>query len=234
MTIPTLEHNVSNVPKYLRAGLVAILFFVISSLYLFLLEKNYDWSSFNSAAGAASFLLIALILFIGPLTRLYQVFDKWMMYRKELGVLAFFLALFHSAYSLIYLPFVYSARALPSTILGIAATLVLALLFVISRHQIIARLNMHTWWKLQFWGVRIAAVLILLHVVILKWNGWTRWYLSETAQWAPPSLILTVIGSFVLIARLIDIFLPIKIARITLPVLLSLYVLGTVMIFWSH
>ncbi len=225
MTIPSLEHHTSTWQKYIVAGIVTILFFAICSLYLFFSEGSFDVGSINSAAAGTSFLLIALILLIGPLTRLYQIFDKWMMYRKELGVLAFLLALYHSIYSLIYLPFVYRASVLPSTIMGIVAVLVLSFLFIISRHKIIARLKMRTWWKMQYWGVRIAGVLILLHVIILKWNGWTRLYASEVKDWPPASLVFTVLGTFVLLVRLIDVLLPVKIARIAVPVLLGVYIL---------
>lgn len=232
MTAPPLEHHISSWPKYLRAGIVTVLLFTICSLYLFWSEGSFDIGTINSAAGGAAFLLIALIILIGPLTRLYQVFDSWMMYRKELGIFAFFLAFYHSIYSLVYLPFVYRASVLPSTIIGILAILVLAFLFMISRHKIISRLNMKTWWKLQYFGIRITGILILLHVILLKWNGWLRWYASTEKALPPGSILVTLIAFFVIGVRIIDVLFPVKIARILVPLWLALSIISVITVTW--
>jgi len=235
MSIPSLEHHTSNWRKYLIAGVVALLLFVGLSAYIFLRRGYFDFYIANKVFAGVAFLLIAIVLLIGPLTRLYQVFDGWMMYRKELGVLAFLLALLHSVISLFLLPdhfpFAYFINNAFTTILGILAVIVLAFLFTISRQKILSRIDHHFWWKMQFWGIRIAGTLIFFHVFLLKWSGWIQWYVKGGSSdllrpYLPgASLIIAPFGLFVLGVRIVELAMPIKITRIAVPILLGVYIL---------
>ncbi len=181
---------------------------------------------------------IGIVLLAGPLSRIYDRFDFWLRYRKELGILSFFFGLAHGLISYYFLPSHFPKErfwgsGLYPFLFGTAAMIVLSLLFIISIQKIEIKLNRRLWWHLQNWGVRIAGVLILLHVFVMKWPGWSNWAINGgndelTRPFMPPaSLIGGIFGVFVLLIRMSE-FFGVKKAQKIIPVvsLVCLVVLG--------
>lgn len=218
--------------QYAVALTVTLIVFSLLSLYLFLRRGYYTIYITNKATGSAALIIIGIVLLIGPLSRLYQRFDSWLTYRKELGILGFFLAFLHAVISYFFLsnyfPVAYFwQKNLPSFLAGLASLLLLILLWIFSWEKVAAKMAKGVWWKWQYRGVRLAAILLFLHLVVMKYPGWFKWFAKGGSEelvrpYLPPgSFIAGSFGFFVLAARLVELA-GTKIARAALPLLLAL------------
>ena len=95
--------NKEQVRQYLVAAVYGFISFILLSGYLFLRRGSFDLNIINQASADASLIILAVVLLIGPLSRLYDRFDSWIIYRKELGIIAFLLALAHGVISFFFL-----------------------------------------------------------------------------------------------------------------------------------
>lgn len=184
-------------------------------------------SAFNRGLADTSMFLLGTALMLGVLSRLYNVFDRFLTYRKEIGVTAFFTGLAH-----VYLVMFPLARRGPwgfyqsrpwSAFPGLLGLVLMFLLFIISFKKIEEKLGTARWWKMQYWGARTAGLGILTHIAVFRGPGW--WELVKTGQGeVPSSLIVGSFGVWVLLSRLTELTGQ-KFAKIAVPVL-GLAILG--------
>lgn len=221
--------------QYAVAILVAVGFIAIFLLYLSVRQGTISLSAFNESLADTTLAILAVILLIGPLCRLYQVFDKWINYRKELGILALLVVLLH-----VYLSLFPLARGGPlgffrakplSAFTGLAAFLIMAWLFTISIERVKTRLGVSRWWKMQYRGVRLATPLALAHVTVLKYPGWVRWFSQTSEQSLPPlSLLVALFTLYVLMVRLSELG-GARLAKIVTSTGLIVFIITTTWLF---
>jgi len=206
------ENKKSNL--YIKPFLFAFFMFIGYCAYLFLRRGYIDLYIANKAIAGVSFTLLCVVFVLGTITRLFSLFDKYLMYRKELGIVSFGYALAHSFISFFMLPQHFPLSRFmsfpPSFIFGLSGLIVLIILAIYSSQQIIEKLDRKKWWKLQNWGLRIAFVFVLLHVIPMKWNGWTGWFSGTGGanlaipQLPPLSILVSLFGIYVLIVRVVE------------------------------
>lgn len=222
--------------QWLTAIFTALAAFSILVLYLFLRRGYVNLFIVNKSLGSAALVILGLVLLLGPLSRLYQRFDSWILYRKELGIMVFVLAVLHAVISFFFLSERFSLRYYLQVqpvpfFLGLGAVIVLITLFVLSFERFIALLTQERWWRWQYWGVRLVGVLALLHLVILKYPGWVSWFSrgggNELARpfMPPASLMIGLLGIFVLLVRLSEL-LSIKAGRLLTVLLFVALLVG--------
>lgn len=226
--------NKEQIRQYSVATIFGLVLFILLSGYLFLRRGYFDLYIINKVSAGASLIILAVVILIGPLSRLYDRFDSWIIYRKELGIVAFVLALAHGAISFFFLSdrfsVAYFMNHLATFILGFTSVFVLGYLFILSFERIINFLDRKKWWLVQSWGVRIAGILVFLHVFLLKYPGWVNWYIkggsSELARpYLPPaSIIAFAFAFFVVLVRLSE-FSGKKIGRVMVFLLFDLLIL---------
>lgn len=203
------------VQQYGAAAVVAGIVFGIFSLYLYYRRGYYDLYIINKIFAGDAAILLGLVLLLGPLTRMFDRFDKYLQYRKELGVSAFILALLHSISSFFFLGdhFPWSSffgKQLYPFLFGLGGIIVLSALFISSRMRVKELLGTQAWWKFQYWGVRVAFLLTALHVGVMKWKGWVVWYQqgggSELMhpEWPGAGLLVGWFMAFVVFVRIIE------------------------------
>ena len=198
-------------------------------IYLTLRRGYFDLSIVNKSLASGSLMLLGVVLLLGPMSRLYQRFDKWVNYRKELGILAFFLGAAHVYMAMFPLarrgPFgLYLSRPLIAYS-GLLGLVIMAALFVISFEKIKSKIDTAKWWKAQYIGVRIAAIAILLHMTLFKYPEWLKWFGGDVGKiaiptWPPASLLVAVFSGFVLLSRLTELIGQ-KMAQKLVPVWLT-------------
>lgn len=197
--------------QYLIAGLVSVTTAGGLILYLTARRGYFDLSIVNKSLASASLILLGIILLIGPLSRLYQRFDTWVNYRKELGILAFLLGAVHVYLSMFSLakrgPFgLFQSRPLVAYS-GLLGLLIMAYLFIISFEKIKQKIGVSQWWRMQYWGARITGAAIFVHMSVFKYSEWNTW-LSGKAEnlarpdWPPVSLLVAIFFAFVILTRL--------------------------------
>lgn len=229
--------------QYLFSFLMASVIFLFLSFYLFLRRGYYDLYIINKVLAGTSTILLGFVLLLGPFSRLYQIFDRFLIYRKELGIIAFFFALIHGLASFFFLPshfsFPYFQKNFAVFWLGFSGLLVLTFLFLVSFEKIIEKIGRPRWWSFQVWGVRLAACLIFLHLFLMKYPGWIKWLqIGGSADlkrpFLPPaSLLVGLFGFFVFSVRIFELlgeklarFLMILLTSFFLTILGSLFVRG--------
>lgn len=180
--------------QYGAALFTAIPVFVVLSLYIFYRRGYYDLYIANKAFAGDAAILLGVVFLLGPLSRFFSAFDRYLQYRKEIGIVAFFLALVHGLVSLFFLPSKFPISRYVSTlnwpfVFGLAALVVLVMLFFISNSWVENRLGTKRWGWLQNWGLRVVVGLTILHVFVMKYAGWINWYkVGGEASLAHPEL----------------------------------------------
>ena len=204
-----------SIKKYSQAILSSLVIFALLSFYLYLRRGYFDLFIANKVFAATSLIILAVVLLIGNLGRLYDLFDPLLIYRKHLGIVSFFAAFVHGVLSLFFLSSRFSIDYylynLPTFILGLVGLVILGYLFLISFKKIIQKMNPKVWWLHQVWGARIAGGLVFLHLILMKYPGWIRWYQIGGSDdlvrpYLPPASILAAaFGLFVILARVVEI-----------------------------
>ncbi|KKQ67523.1 MAG: hypothetical protein A3F95_01525 [Candidatus Nealsonbacteria bacterium RIFCSPLOWO2_12_FULL_39_31] len=203
--------NKEQIRQYFRAFLLALVILAVFSLYLFLRRGYFNLLILNKSIASTSLVLLGAILLIGPFSRFYNRFDKWLIYRREIGIAAFLLALAHSIIS-------YSGRTSPALLWGMISLAILALLFFTSHKFVESRMSRRFWVEFQSWGIRLGALFAFWHLTILKYSSWLKWISLERDQklvlpdLPPASLIGALFIGFVAITRFAEI-LGVKTAR---------------------
>lgn len=223
-----------SVRQYAVASIVAAGLTTLLSLYLAVRRGYFDLSILNKSLASTSLLLLGIILLLGPLSRVYNRFDRWLIYRKEFGIIAFFLGAVHVYLAMFHLarrgPFGFYLARPWSAFPGLAGLLIMAVLFAFSFETVKKKLEQTTWWKLQFRGVRLAALAVFFHMSILKYTEWISWYQGNAGQIAKPSfppasLLVALFSAFVILVRLTELFSH-KAVRTLIPVY-ALLAIGT-------
>lgn len=174
-------------------------------------------SVLNVALAAGTLFLLGIVLLLGPLSRLFSRFDWALKYRKELGIMSFFTGLAHVY--LVMFPLarngpwgLYQSRPL-SAYPGLEALAVLFVLLIISNTYATKVLGARLWWQMQYWGARIAFVLIAFHMIALKYKTILAWLvpggmaLEPGAIHYPPLIVWeTQFVLLVLVIRLSELF----------------------------
>lgn len=167
--------------------------------------------SLNKSLATSTLFLLGIVLLMGPLSRLFAIFDHFLKYRKEFGIMTFFTGAAHVYLSMFPLarrgPFgLYQSQPL-SAYAGLAGLVIMFLLFLISHASIERAMGTRLWWKLQYWGARLAFGAIALHMIVLKYAGWGPWF-ADRVLLPPLALLVTVFTAFVLVVRLSELFGP--------------------------
>lgn len=194
---------------------LALPLFAVFSVYLINRRGYYDLYIINKIFAGEGAVLLGLILLIGPLSRMFKVFDRYVQYRKELGIVAFFLIMAHVVSSYFFLPNKfpvarYWSDELWSFLFGLAASTILIFIFLISNSWASAKLGRRRWWRLQYWGLRLTFLLVVGHVFVMKYAGWVSWYQKGGSKelahpdWPGAGLIVGWFMFFVVLVRLAE------------------------------
>jgi len=224
-------HKLSSSRDYFIALFIAMILFILFSCYL-LIRRGYYFDAPptvdllyvpNKALAGAGIVLLAFTFLIGPITRYFDRFDRWVGYRKEIGIVAAFFLVAHAIISYLALPLKFPREWFSFLSLEYAAGLIgaalLVLLFVISFRKMIELIGPSRWWFLQRWGLRLVILLAAIHIYDMKWAGWVKWLTkgggaatTELANpWMPGLGLLTgMFLGWVLVVRLYEILFLFK------------------------
>jgi DMSO/TMAO reductase YedYZ heme-binding membrane subunit len=218
-------HKPSSFRDYLVAGLMTTILLVLASCYL-LIRRGYFFDAPptadtlyvpNKALAGVAMTLLAFTFLIGPLARYFDRFDTWIGYRKEIGILGGFLAILHALVSYFLLPTKFPQEWLdfstPAFGAGLLGAALLLLLFVLSWKSILTRIPGQIWWFFQRWGLRLAILLTLVHVYVMKWQSWVKWFTQGGGKATPElthpemaglGILLTVFITWVVVVRIYE------------------------------
>lgn len=171
----------------------------------------------NKVLAGAGLTLLAFTFLIGPIARYFDSFDHLLRYRKEIGIVGGFLAVFHAIVSYFFLPLKFpQARFtfdnLPF-VAGLVVVFLLVFLYVISFKKIIDMMGGSRWWLFQRWGLRLVIAFTIVHVFVMKWEFWVRWVTESSGRvspelanpWLPAAgILVSMFIAWVVIVRLYE------------------------------
>ena len=217
-------HKPSSLRDYTIVSLIAAALIAFFSLYLSY-RRGYIFNApptadtlyvFNKIIIGAGTVLLAFTFLIGPIVRYFDRFDTWLSYRKEIGIVGAFLAFSHAIISYYFLPLKFPKAWIDFSSwdfgAGLVGILLLLFLFILSFKKVILFMEGSRWWFLQRWGLRVVIVLTLIHVYVMKWPGWVKWFKqggAVTPELAHPllpglGLLVTLFLTWVVIVRLYE------------------------------
>ncbi len=216
---PKVSVNGEGIRQYVIALIVTLVTVWLVYRYAVVRYGVEGLSTLNKSLATSTLFLLGIVLLLGPLSRLFTVFDHAFKYRKELGVLTFFTGATH-----VYLSMFPLARRGPwgfytsqpfSAYAGLAGLIIMFILFLLSNAAIERALGYKLWWKLQYWGARTAFLAISFHMIVLKYSGWGKWFADRgagspqgVASLPPLAILATVFVVFVLLVRVSELFGP--------------------------
>lgn len=174
-------------------------------------------STLNKSLATSTIVLLGTVLLLGPLSRLFTIFDHALKYRKELGIMTFFIGLTHVYLSMFPLARrgswgFYTSQPL-SAYPGLASLVIMLILLLLSSGVMERMLGSKLWWRLQYWGARVAFVAGAFHFIVLKYLGMVEWFKNRGAGGTlgmltlpPISLLASLFVTFVLVVRLSELF----------------------------
>ena len=206
--------------QYGVASILGGIVFAILSFYLFSRRGYYDLFIMNKVFAGTAGILLSIVLLFGPLARLFSAFDKYILYRKEIGFIAFFFAIAHGIISYFFLSdhflreyfFTFGLWPFISALIG---TVLLIVIFLISNNTMMQCIGTGRWWKLQYWGIRISFLAIALHVGIMKFPEWISWYQHGGGkellhpEWPGGGILVGWFMVFVIIFRIAEYIHPV-------------------------
>jgi DMSO/TMAO reductase YedYZ heme-binding membrane subunit len=146
------------------------------------------------------YLLIGLSLILGPLAKFWNYFDKFLTYRKQLGIIGFMYALIHGVVgTIIYIlpnPDILNTNYW-AVALGIIALYLFYICYAISEIIVIKTLGPKRWRRLIRYVSYTAFLLVTMHIYLAKLQVWQD-YINSDILFPPLSLILFSFGIFVL------------------------------------
>lgn len=177
--------KVSQHHDYLVASGIALLWALVFGVYQFSsmrvgmsLIKSGDLLIIDKVIAEVAAWMVTLTLLEGPVTRYFNLFDRWLSYRKEIGVVGAILAFMHI---ILVAFFSWRGVALETefyhlTFLGLFSIFILAGIILATILQNLHQLDGVRWWFYQRWGVRLAVASLFLDAVTVKGNEWIHWY----------------------------------------------------------
>jgi DMSO/TMAO reductase YedYZ heme-binding membrane subunit len=224
--LPRPAAHRENLGHYAVAGLVTLAVVLLIYRYAAVRYGVEGLSTLNKSLATGTAFLLGIVLLLGPLSRLFTVFDHALKFRKELGIMTVFTGAAHVYLSMFPLarrgPFGFYQAQPVSAYTGLAGLVIMVLLLLISGNTIERAIGTKLWWKLQYWGARSAFILTAVHFIVLKYQGMAQWMAGrgsggsgEGALWLPPiSILITVFAAFVLVVRLSELFGSVPARRI--------------------
>ncbi len=203
--------------KWMKSIGLSLLAFLVFSVYLYLRRGYYNIYIINKVFGSSAVILASLTLLIGPLRKL-PLFMRMMLYRRQLGLIAFLFAILHVIFSLLQLkrfpfPTWYLSEWLPITF-GILAVLVWLYMTYISRNSKIKELGVDIWKKRLSLLGHVGFIAVFFHLVVMKYQGWIKWFQGQIKtspelahpSYPPASLLVFIIMAGILLFRLLHHF----------------------------
>jgi DMSO/TMAO reductase YedYZ heme-binding membrane subunit len=193
-------------PQWAITGAIYLFFFFFFIWYHDVRGKPLTLFTTEKCTAIASAYCLALALSLGPLSRFFSSFDKWLPYRRTLGITAAFMTIPHVILVLFYLPHMdpekYSADYFMSwfvdywftIIMGVLTFILFIIIAVYSYPSGIRKLGKYKWMILQKFAY-LVMIFIVLHLLSMGKipKNWIAW-LETRNHPVPPGSFPTMMG----------------------------------------
>ncbi len=196
----------SEMRLYAETVVYSIIVFIVIFAYSWVVSPEVTVRSTNRVVADLAFILMGLSMMLSSLCYFWNFADRYIIYRKHLGLVGVGYMAIHGAISLLYsgyLPFqefyLSEARLLPLTA-AVIATLIFAVMALVSNRLSIQTIGPKRWKLLMRIGF-LGYFLALIHFAITGIPKWLFWFTGTTATMPPFALVVFLFGSSVLALR---------------------------------
>jgi len=186
----------------------SIILFIVVSGYYFVTSGSFTEKVLNRAVGDVALLMIGLSLILSSVCYFWDFADKYIIYRKHLGLVGVGYLLFHIIFSFTfssYTPFpgyYFEDKRIASFIAALIATLIFFGMAIISNRHAIHEIGPARWRKLMRLGY-LAFPLVLFHFGTKGMPYWIPWLTGKSDALFPSfGLIVFLFGSVVILLRI--------------------------------
>lgn len=175
--------NTEELKRWTKSFFVTALMFAVFTAYVYIRRGSFSLSTLNKVLGSIAIFLAGFTLLIAPLKANFLWIMQFMTIRRHLGLIAFGAAILHMVISIFFIPRFnldwYKDQWI-AILFGVLGIILWLYLTYLSRNTQIIRMGAQLWKKHLSLGARIALWLLLLHVVILKYNDWITYFKGQT------------------------------------------------------
>jgi DMSO/TMAO reductase YedYZ heme-binding membrane subunit len=199
---------------YRRSIIISIFLFLIVTAYYSLAGHHFSIKMWNKSIADTSFIVIGISLILSSLCYFFNFADKYIIYRKHLGIVGFLILIIHILISIlhpVYGPFpeyYLTEKRFPSFVAAVLAAIILTGMAAISNRFSIQNLGPKLWRTLLRFGF-LAYILTLFHFGVKNLNLFIK-YFTDTQLSLPPMSLLAFVFGIVVIAFRIMLFLKVR------------------------
>ena len=187
----------------------SIVLIIIFGVYYMLQAQDFNLTSIIvKAMTNAGMFMVGQSLFIGPLGKFWDRFDKYIHYRKMLGVLGYYYLLLHAVFAMILyvLPRgTYSSLTVFSLGFGLTGLFLFHFCTEISNIDTIRSMGANAWRRTLRYLSYTGFISGLIHIITARWSKEWEPYLTESQEMfalPPLSLLVSIFAAIVLSLRL--------------------------------
>ncbi|MBI2442782.1 MAG: hypothetical protein HYV40_02650 [Candidatus Levybacteria bacterium] len=185
---------------------VAAFVFSAFIFYVFLAGSPLSIRTFNSAIAYTGIFLMGLSLIIGSLGYFFPSIARFNKYRKEIGLVGFFVTIGHVYLSIFHLNYIFPfpssylyGRSLVSFVLALVALEIFTIMALIS--NAFAMRILGNWWRKLLRIGYIAFILALTHMVLRETRPWNA-YVQHPFELPPLSIFVLWFGIYTIVLRI--------------------------------
>lgn len=183
-----------------------IIFFVIFGYYM-VLTPDITTRVINRVIADLSFIMLGLSLMLSSVCYFWDFADKFIIYRKHLGLVGFGYMVLHVLISIFGAPYApvfsyYFADArINSFIAALVATIIFTIMAIISNRFSIQKIGPRRWKQVMRIGF-LGYALGLFHFAEKGFPQWSFWFTGQGSFFPVFSMMVFLIGVTILIMRI--------------------------------
>jgi len=176
-------------------------------VYVYFLDGSLSTLlSWSKVVAGTSAMVLGISLSLGSMGYYFDFLDKQVLYRKYLGLVGFWLALFYSVMLLFVNPNRYFFGFFDNLgsadfVFGLAAMAIFTMMALISNVPMMKWLGPERWRSLLSLGY-VAYALLVIRAIFIEGEAWMLWWQTPDSGLAPARLVISVFAVAVLLLRL--------------------------------
>lgn len=179
---------------WIEALVYGLLLTVFSCIYQFIQARSFTLYTLQAAFSFSGIILINLSFILSGVSYFWHIGIKKLGHRKQYGVVGFVLVLIHALLSLqLYAGSIFSLSLFMSGpviyISALCALIIFTMMVIVSNFGIPAKIGVLLWRQLLRVGY-IGIVLFTIHLFLLRYITWIRWFNTFNPLLPPLSLFL--------------------------------------------
>lgn len=183
---------------------IAVGLFVIFNIYAYFWQSELSLFTLSVAIAGAAAFCIGFSFALSAMSYYFNFLDREIAYRKNLGLVGYFLALIYSVLLLFVDPdkyfygFFENLRS-ADFILGLLSMGILTLMAIVSNNFVMRKIGSHAWRFILRLGY-VAYFLLIVRAVIVEGEDWFLW-LQRFDNLPPPRLLVSIFAASVIALR---------------------------------